>query len=95
MPDTVNPPETLPPIPPLPANSAVLAVRAGEDRVHTFMRLNYDVTHLSEDSQKLLLFMLTQALTELEKGVKSMSRIEAASKLATLERAKAVKGNGN
>jgi len=82
------------PLPPLPPNSAVLAVRAAPDRAHTFIRLTYDVTHLSDDAQKLLLFMVTNALTELEAGVKKMNRIEVAAKLAQRERIKAMKGNG-
>lgn len=92
--DTVQEIEPLPPIPPPPENSAVLVVRSGPDRVHTIMRLQYDVTHLSEDKQKLLLFKLTQALTELEKHIVKLLRIEAAAQLAKLERIKAVKGNG-
>jgi hypothetical protein len=73
----------------------VLAVRAAPDRAHTIMRLSYDVTHLSGDAQKLLLFLLTQALTELEKNIVKLNKIEVASKLGKLERAKAQKGNGN
>ncbi len=88
-------PEVEPKLPPLPSNSCVLAVRPGEDRVHTFLRLTYDVTHLSEDAQKLLVFMITNALTELEKGIKGMNRIEIAAKLAQRERIKAMKGNGD
>ena len=80
------------PLPPLPPNSAVLAVRPAPDRAHVFIRLTYDVTHLSDDQQKLLLFMLTNALTELETGVKKLDRITAAARLAKLER---VKSNGN
>jgi len=82
------------PLPPLPPNSAVLAVRPAPDRAHTFIRLTYDVTHLSEDAQKLLLFMLTQGLTEFEKAIKSMNRIEVASKLGKMEKVKSLKGNG-
>ena len=87
--------EPLPPIPPLPANSCVLAVRPAADKAHTFLRLTYDVTHLSEDAQKLMVFMLTNALTELEKGLKGMNRIEIAAKLAQRERISAMKGNGS
>jgi len=86
--------EQPPELPPLPQNSCVLSVRPAEDKVHTFLRLTYDVTHLSEDAQKLLVFMITQALTELESGVKKMSRIQVAAKLAQRERIKAMKGNG-
>lgn len=91
MTDAVQEPE---PLPPLPPNSAVLVVTPAKDRVHTFMRLTYDITHLSEDKQKLLLFRLTQALTELEKYVKDMGKIEAAAQLGKLERLKATKSNG-
>lgn len=90
MPEITDPPE----LPPLPPNSAVLAVRPGQDKVHTFIRLTYDCTHLSDDKQKLLLFMLTNALTELEAGVKGMDRVAAAARLAKLERVKGVNGNG-
>ncbi len=86
-----------PNIPPLPQNSCVLAVRPAPDKVHTFLRLVYDVTHLSEDSQKLLVFALTEALTELEKGVVKMNRIEIAAKLAQRERINEMRnstGNG-
>lgn len=82
------------PLPPLPQNSAVLTARPAQDRVHTFIRLTYDCTHLSDDQKKLLLFMLTNALTELEQGVKKMDRITVASRLAKLERLKGQKGNG-
>jgi hypothetical protein len=83
-----------PELPPLPANSAVLAVRPGPDRVHTILRLQFDVTHLSDDRQKLLLHLLSQGLTQFEKSVKEMDRITVAARLAKLERVKAVKGNG-
>ncbi len=83
-----------PDFPPLPPNSAVLATRPAKDGVHTFARLTYDVTHLSDDAKKLLLFLLTNALTELEKGIEKMNRIEVAAKLAQRERIKAMKGNG-
>jgi len=86
--------EELPQLPPLPPNSCVLAVMPADDRVHTFLRLTYDVTHFSEDAQKLLVFSITQALTELEKGIKSMNRIEVAAKLAQRERITAMKQNG-
>ena len=90
MPDVV--PE-LEPLPPLPPNSAVLAVRPAPDKAHTLLRLTYDVTHLREDSQKLLLFMLTNALTELEAGIKKMDKVAIAARVAKLERLKAVPEN--
>jgi len=83
------------PLPPLPPNSASLAAFPAQDRVHSIMRIMYDVTHLSDDAQKLLLYMLTNALTELEKAVKAMNRIEVAAKLAQRERISGVKGNGS
>ena len=92
--DALQDVEPLPPLPPLPTNSAALAVFPAQDRAHTIMRLVYDVTHLSEDAQKLLLYMLTNALTELEKAIKSMNRIEVAAKLAQRERIKGMQGNG-
>jgi len=86
--------EPLPELPPLPQNSAALAAFPAPDRVHMIMRLMYDVTHLSEDRQKLLLFYLTKGLREIEKAVKDMDRIAVASKLAQFERVASAKGNG-
>lgn len=85
------------PLAPLPPDAAVLAVRPGPDRVHTIMRITRDVTILSEDQQKLLVHMMTDALTRLEQSVKGMNRIETASRLAKIERVKqaiTAKGNG-
>ena len=86
--------QELEPIPPLPPNSAVLVVRPGPDRVHTLMRLTFDVTHLSEDGQKLLTHMTTDAITKFEKTVMEMSRIEIARSLAKIERTKKALSNG-
>jgi len=86
--------EPLPPLPPLPPNSAAIAAIPAQDGVHSIIRIMYDCTHLSEDGQKLLLYMLTNALTELEKAVKDMNRIEVAAKLAQRERIKALRENG-
>jgi len=86
--------EPLPPLPPLPPNSAAIAAIPAQDGVHSIMRIMYDCTHLSEDGQKLLLYMLTNALTELEKAVKDMNRIEVAAKLAQRERIRALRENG-
>ncbi len=83
------------PIPPLPQNSCVLAVRPGPDKAHTFLRLTYNVTHLSEDAQKLMVYAVAEALIELEKGVKKMNRIEVAKKLAQRERIDESRRNGN
>ena len=91
MTDQITDPPELPPLPP---NSAVLAVRPAADKVHTFIRLTYDCTHLSDDKQKLLLFMLTNALTELEAAMKGIDRITVAARLAKLERLKGMEGNG-
>jgi len=82
------------PLPSLPPNSAAIAAIPAQDGVHSIMRIMYDCTHLSEDGQKLLLYMLTNALTELEKAVKAMNRIEVAAKLAQRERITAMKSNG-
>ncbi len=92
--DAVDAAGAFPELPPLPPNAAVLAVRPAKDGVHTFMRLTYDVTHLTDDAKKLLLFMLTNALTELEKGVVSLDKITLASRLAKFERIKASNGDG-
>jgi len=89
-----NAPE-IEPLPPLPPNQCVLAVRPAADRAHTFLRLTYDVTHLSEDAQKLLVFSMTEALTQLEKGILEMNRIEVAAKLAQRERIEGFRKSGN
>lgn len=89
--DAIQEPE---PLPPLPPNSAVLAVRPGPDKVHTILRLTFDVTHLSEDGQKLLTHMTTDALTKFEKTVVAMNRLEVARSLAKIERTKKALGNG-
>ncbi len=91
--DAVEALGAFPNFPPLPPNAAVLAKRAAEDGMHFFMRLNYDVTHLTDDARKLLLFMLTNALTELEKGVVSLDKITVASRLAKFERLKGSNGD--
>ena len=82
------------PLPPAPPNLAALAAGPFFDGVHVRMKLNFDVTHLSEDKQKLLLHMATSALIELEKVVNKMDRIIVAAKLANIERFKSMKGNG-
>ncbi len=82
------------PLPPLPPNSCVLAVRPGPDKAHTLLRLVFDVTHLSDDAKKLLVFMVSEALTKLEESVRKMGKIETASKLAFRERTQHQEGNG-
>jgi hypothetical protein len=94
MSDTVPAPE-IEPLPPLPPNSCALAAFPSKDGVHSIMRLMYDCTHLSDDGQKLLLFMLTNALTEIEKVLKGMNRIETAKRLAQYERLEQFRKNGN
>lgn len=90
MPEITDPPE----LPPLPPNACTLSVRPAQDGVHTFLRLTFDCTHLTDDQKKLLTFMVSNALTELEIGVKKMDKIAVASRLAKLERINAMKGNG-
>lgn len=89
-------PETEPPpLPEAPPNLAALAAGPFADGVHVRLKLNYDVNHLSEDRQKLLLHYTSQAVKKLEEQVKHMSSIEVASKLANLERVKSIKDNGS
>ncbi len=95
MSDPANPPTELKPLPDPPTNFARLAALPGRDRVRVQLRINFDVTHLSEDGQKLLLHYMMQALLEFEGKIKRMNKIEVASKLGALERAKATKNNGN
>ena len=78
-----------------PPNLSALAAGPFVDGVHVRLKLNFDVTHLSEDSQKLLLHYVSQAAKKLEEQVKHMGRIEVASKLANLERVKSIKDNGD
>lgn len=87
-------PLTSPILPEAPPNIAALAAGPFADGVHVRMKLNFDVTHLNSDSQKLLLHYVSQAAKKLEEQVKHMGNIEVASKLANLERVKNVKGNG-
>ncbi len=93
MTDRITPTE-LTPLPEVPSNLAALAAGPFVDGVHVRLKINYDVTHLSEDQQKLLLHMVTGALEECKKAVESMDRITVAARLARFERAKNVKGNG-
>ncbi len=82
------------PLPEAPPNLAALAAGPFADGVHVRLKLNFDVNHLSEDRQKLLLHWVTQATKKLEEQVKHMGSIEVASKLANLERVKSIKDNG-
>lgn len=81
-------------LPTAPPNLAGLAAGPFADGVHVRLKLNYDVTNLSEDKQKLLLHMVTGALEEFRNAVNVMDRITAAARLARFERAKSMKGNG-
>lgn len=95
--DTVSMIDRIPevePLPEVPPNLSALAAGPFADGVHVRLKLNWDVTHLSEDKQKLLLHLISNAVKEFEKVVKDMNRIEAASKLGKLERLKSMKGNG-
>jgi hypothetical protein len=92
--DAIEAKQEDPDIPPAPPNSAQLMARPAPDRVHIRLRVDYDVTHLREDGQKLLLHYVLQGLKEFEQEIKRMGPIEVASKLANLERVKAVKKNG-
>lgn len=87
-------PETeLSPLSQAPPNLAALAAGPFVDGVHVRLKLNFDVTHLDENQQKLLLFMVTNATKQMENHIKGMNKIEVASKLGRLERAKG-KSNG-
>lgn len=93
MSDRTPSPEVAP-LPAAPPNLAALAAGPFADGVHVRLKLNWDVTHLNEDKQKLLLHLITNGLKQFEQVVNKMGRIEAAAKLGNLERAKAAKGNG-
>jgi len=90
-------PDAVPEIEPLreaPPNLAALAAGPFVDGVHVRLKLNFDVTHLTEDRQKLLLFLTTNCVKEFERALKGMNSIEIASKLGRLERVKVAKQNG-
>jgi len=82
------------PLPPMPKNSCILTVRPGPDKVHTLLRAVFDVTELGSDQQKLMTFMIGQAIEQIAKAVNGMNRIEAAKQLALRERISEFKGNG-
>ena len=84
----------LPPLKEAPPNLAALAAGPFVDGVHVRLKLNFDVTHLSEDRQKLLLHMVSQGVKEFEKSIQEMDRITVAARLGKLERVKETKGNG-
>lgn len=77
------------PLPPSPPNLAALAAGAFAEGIRVRLKLNYDVSEMSEDGQKLLLHWVTDATKQFQKLIKKMNRIEVASKLGKLERAKA------
>ncbi len=75
-----------------PPNLSALAAGSFVDGVHVRLKLNFDVTHLSEDKQKLLLHMVSQGVKEFEKSIQEMDRITVSARLGRLERLK--KDNG-
>lgn len=60
------------PFPPLPPNSVHLTVRPAADGVHTFLRIHYDATELSERRQRLLAHYVSKALGKMIDTVKAM-----------------------
>ncbi len=72
MSDPVLPAPDLEPLPDAPANSAYLGVIACSDGAHVRLRLNYDVTGLHADRQKLLLHLVGRAVKEIGKAVEGM-----------------------
>ena len=82
------------PLPQAPPNLSALAAGPFADGVHVRLKLNYDVTHLSVDSQQLLLHMVSQGVKELEAGIRRMDSLEVAKRLAQLERVKGFQESG-
>lgn len=88
MPDQppLNPPETLPELKVRPDFAALVAA-PGPDGVHIQLRINCDVTPLSEPRQKLLLHLVTRALSEATRQVKALPKLDVLATLGKLERA--------
>jgi len=63
-----------------------LVVAPGPDGVHAMLRLNCDVTALSEERRKLMVYFLARALSESLKTVRSMTKMDVASALGKMER---------
>ncbi|MES2367097.1 MAG: hypothetical protein V4563_14570 [Pseudomonadota bacterium] len=84
-PDYIDAP---PPLPPSPPNLAALAAGSFAEGIRIRLKLNYDVTDMSEDGQKLLLHWITQATKQFQEQIEHMHKIEVSSKLGKLERAK-------
>jgi hypothetical protein len=82
------------PLPEAPPNLSALAAGPFVDGVHVRLKLNFDVTHLTQDGQQLLLHYVSQAVKQLEESVRKMDRLEVAKKLAQLERIKGFQGEG-
>lgn len=76
----------LPPLPPPRPDFAALVSVAAPDGVHIQLRINCDVTPLSDPRQKLLLHYVTQALTKLTEQVKVVPKLEVLRLLGNLER---------
>jgi hypothetical protein len=92
--------ESTPQPPPLivPGNMAHLAAIPGPEKVHVQLRVNYDVTHMPESRQKLLLHYVLRGLKEFEQTIQSMTKLEAESALAKCERLlklRQLNGNGD
>lgn len=60
------------PFPPLPPNSVHLTARPAADGVHTFLRIHYDATELSERRQRLLAHYVSKAMGKMIDTIKAM-----------------------
>jgi hypothetical protein len=90
---TVQPPPLI-----VPGNMAHLAAVPGQEKVHVQLRVNYDVTHLTESRQKLLLHYVMRGLKEFEQTIEGMSKLEVEAALAKQERIlklRKLDGNGH
>ncbi len=83
------------PLPAAPPNLSALAAGPFADGVHVRLKLNLDVTHLSEDRQKLLLHWVSQGAKQMESTINVMGSIEVAKRLAQLERINESRRDGN
>lgn len=72
MNDAAQPPVETKPYPPLPPNGVLLSVRPAEDGTHTFLRLTFDATKLSERRQRLMAHWLNKAMGKLLEQVRVM-----------------------
>ncbi len=80
-----NPPTDQPPLKVRP-DFCSLVVAPGTDGLYAMLRLNCDVTKLSEERRKLLVYFVARTLSESLQAVRSMTKMDVAFALGKLER---------